>query len=426
MSLLKRIFGQSHPLGPLRKALGQKRWADAVAIGQALDRTALDADAAGELEHLLDVAGDGLAELNLVEGEGCLRGGDKARAAEHFTLAAAQVRSDHLGRRIVQARKELEAAEESDSVPSSSKAPGCGSECCDSGRAVPTGREATADRDLDEWTRLELVLSSYPPEMATVCLQSSEVFRKAFLLAHEGREKDAAELFESIPRKERNDLYHFEFGAVLGRLGEPERACRELETALALNPDHPLALETLIALELDGGKESMARKRLESILENGGPPAFCHGGLATVFARLDDPEMAMRHGIKAVAAGNADPLILLLTGSLLEKFGRIDEAEALLQRIRGGGGCSGGVNIPLAEFWLRQKKNLDKALETFKGALRQEPDQTRWAMRIAQTYIAKGWKREGVKLLRNALARPDLEPGLQREGTDLLNALERS
>jgi predicted Zn-dependent protease len=81
------------------------------------------------------------------------------------------------------------------------------------------------------------------------------------------------------------------------------------------------------------------------------------------------------------------------------------------------------VSIPLAEFWLRQKTNLDKALEAFKGALRQGPDQSRWVMRIAQTYLAKGWKKEGLKLLKNALADPDLDPELQREGSVLLNDL---
>jgi tetratricopeptide (TPR) repeat protein len=423
MSFLKRIFGQSDPLAPLRKALDQRRWADAAAVGQALDRNALDVDAAGELDRLLDAAGDGLAELNLVEGEGCLRGGDRERAAEHFTLAAAQVRSDHLARRILQSRKELETAEAPSFVPSLPAASSCGSECCDNGSAVADDGDGSADH-LDEWTRLELVLSSYPPEMATVCMESGETFRKAFLLAHEGCEKEAAELFELIPQKERNELYHFEFGAVLGRLGELERACRELEAALALNSEHTLALETLIDLEIAGGKESAARKRLESILEQGGEPAFCHGALANVFARLGDPAKALQHGLEAVAAGNTDPRILLLTALLQEKLGNADEAEGILQRITGGGGCSGGVSIPLAEFWLRQGKNLDKALEAFKGALRQGSDQSRWAMRIAQTYIAKGWKKEGMKLLKNALADRDLESELQREGTKLLNDLE--
>jgi hypothetical protein len=44
-------------------------------------------------------------------------------------------------------------------------------------------------------------------------------------------------------------------------------------------------------------------------------------------------------------------------------------------------------------------------------------------MRIAQTYVAKGWKKEGIKLLNNALADPDLDPELQKEGSVLLNAL---
>jgi tetratricopeptide (TPR) repeat protein len=423
MSFFKRIFGQSDPLAALRKAVGQKRWADALAMGEALDRTALDTDAAGELDQLLESAGDGLAELNLVEGEGCLRGGDRERAAEHFTLAAAQVRSHPLARRIIQAQEAMSTVENPGFVPSASGAPGCVSKCFDSGRPVSADKDDSDDPHLDESTRLELVLSSYPSDMATACIESSEAFRKAFLLAHEGRDEEAAEIFKTIPQNERNDLYHFEFGALLARLGELSRACRELETALTLNPGHTLILETLIALETAGGKEDVARKRLESILEEGGDPAFCHGGLAALFARLGHAEKALQHGSKAIAAGNADPRILLLTASLKEKSGRLGEAEAILQRIPGGGGCSGGVAIPLAEFWLRQNKNLDKALETFKGALRQGTDQSRWAMRIAQTYVAKGWKKEGIKLLNNALADPDLDPELQKEGSVLLNAL---
>ena len=423
MSFFKKIFGQSDPLASLRKAVGQKRWADALATGEAVDRTALDSDAARELDQLLESAGDGLAELNLTEGEGCLRGGDRERAAEHFTLAAAQVRSNHLARRIVQAQAAMATAGNPGSVPSTPETLGCGSECFGSGRAASNDKNDSDDPNLDESTRLELVLSSYPSDMATACVESSEEFRKAFLLAHEGRDKEAADIFETIPQNERNGLYHFEFGALLGRLGELGRACRELETALTFNPGHILILETLIALEISGGKEDVAWKRLESLLEKGGDPAFCHGGLASLSARLGHADKALQHGSRAIAAGNVDPRILLLTASLQEKFGKVDEAETTLQRIPGGGGCSGGVSIPLAEFWLRQKTNLDKALEAFKGALRQGPDQSRWVMRIAQTYLAKGWKKEGLKLLKNALADPDLDPELQREGSVLLNDL---
>ena len=48
------------------------------------------------------------------------------------------------------------------------------------------------------------------------------------------------------------------------------------------------------------------------------------------------------------------------------------------------GGCGGGAHPLQAEFWLRHGKNLDRALESFKGALRHELDNPRWLLRIAQ------------------------------------------
>jgi len=312
MSFLNKLFGQSNPLAALRKAVGQKRWADALAMGDVLDRTVLDSEAERELEQLLDTAGDGLAELNLSEGEGCLRGGDRARAAEHFALAAGQARSDHLIRRIDELREAMTTPVHPkglSSAPASAAeyapAPStCGSDCCDSGKAVSAAPEESEDSNLDAATRLELVLSSYPADMAAACEESSEEFRKAFLLAHEGRDREAAEIFESLPEIERNYLYHFELGALRGRLGELNRACAELETSLSLNPGHTLVLETLISLEIAGGKEIEARNRLEMFLEQGGSPAFCHGGLAASSARLGRLEEALRHGSLAVAAGN--------------------------------------------------------------------------------------------------------------------------
>ena len=77
-----------------------------------------------------------------------------------------------------------------------------------------------------------------------------------------------------------------------------------------------------------------------------------------------------------------------------------------------GGGCSGGPALPLAEFWLRHGKNLDKALEAFKGALRQEPSNPRWLLRVAEVYLARGWKKEGEHILCKLLADADLDPEL--------------
>jgi len=78
-------------------------------------------------------------------------------------------------------------------------------------------------------------------------------------------------------------------------------------------------------------------------------------------------------------------------------------------------GCGGGAHPLLAEFWLRHGKNLDRALESFKGALRNELDNPRWLLRIAQVYIAKGWNKEAAKQIEALLARGGLSPELDAE-----------
>ena len=88
-----------------------------------------------------------------------------------------------------------------------------------------------------------------------------------------------------------------------------------------------------------------------------------------------------------------------------------------------GGGCCGGVNVQLAEFWLRRSRHLDQVLETFKGALREDPANSRWPLRIAQVYLARGWAREGIPLLEKALGDPRLDDALRAEGLTLLDAV---
>jgi len=90
-----------------------------------------------------------------------------------------------------------------------------------------------------------------------------------------------------------------------------------------------------------------------------------------------------------------------------------------------GGGCSGGANLPLAELWLRYGKNLDKALESFKAALRSEPDNPRWLVRVAQVYLARGWKKEAIALLEKVLKVAGLEQGLRAEAAAQLEVAKK-
>jgi tetratricopeptide (TPR) repeat protein len=130
-------------------------------------------------------------------------------------------------------------------------------------------------------------------------------------------------------------------------------------------------------------------------------------------------------GLKALDEGVVDQGLLLLCAQLLERVERFDEAEALLKRMPGGG-CGGGVHPMLAEFWLRRAQQLDKALESFKGALRQERDNPRWLLRIAQVYLAKGWRKDAAEQVERLMRLGDLPEQMRAEVKAMADQLQNN
>jgi len=91
-----------------------------------------------------------------------------------------------------------------------------------------------------------------------------------------------------------------------------------------------------------------------------------------------------------------------------------------------GGGCGGGVHPLLAEFWLRRDQNLDQALESFKSAMRQERDNPRWLLRIAQVYLAKGWRKEAAEQVERLMRQGDLSEQIRSEVKSVADQLQKS
>ncbi len=406
MSLFTKLFGAKDPLNSIRKALEQKRWADALACGEGLEASQLEAEQAAELTSLLIAAGDGLAELNVTEGEACLRAGDIGRAAEHFALAGDQARSEAMQLKIATLRQEPGAVPVPSAVDAAAVAKSCGS--CSAG-PLKEGVSQGDDGGLDPETRFELMLASFPPELVDRYAGLDGDFRRAILLAHDSEDAAALEAFSAVPQAQQDETFFFERGSLLARTGKPDLGRKDLRKALELDPDHLLAAETLVSLELQGGHDRVAAELLEHLIESGRAPGFGHGGLAQVAMRAGNREAALAHGLKALEVGSGDVQLVTMVAELLEGDGRVDQAEALLCQLPGGG-CSGGPALALAEFWLRHGKSPEKALEAFKGALRQDPQNPRWVLRIGQAYVAMGWPKEGIPLLKKALGHPELSP----------------
>jgi len=80
----------------------------------------------------------------------------------------------------------------------------------------------------------------------------------------------------------------------------------------------------------------------------------------------------------------------------------------------------------LAEFWLRRGQNLDRALESFKGALRQERDNPRWLLRIAQVYQARGWHKEATEQIERLMRQGGLPEQIRTEVKAMADLLQQS
>ena len=410
MGLLGKIFGGSN-MAKLRKAVAQQRYAEASIIAAELAEQEFSETETAELETLRITAGDSLARLNLDEALGLQRNGNFDLADEHLQLAQQQACSPALQEEIgkVIAAKPLEG-EISPAEP-----PANCSNCTP--KVTPINHEAATIDDAD--SQLELILTSYPPSIANRYAAKSENFKTAFLFAHAGMDDQALPIWQRLDKSEHDDLYWFEFGSVLARQGDLVNAKLALETALEQNPDLLLATEALIAIFIAKNEHKQAQQLLQQTLDQGGSKAFCHAQLTLINLHLQDYTTAANHAREALAAGNMETGFILLAANVLERSGALAETEQVLKMVPASG-CAGATSLPLAEFWLRHKQHLAEILDTFNAACREEPDNPQWQLRVAQTYLARNWKKDGIKLLRKVADDPRLEPELAEEASTLL------
>jgi tetratricopeptide (TPR) repeat protein len=411
MSLFKSLFGKSDPLAELGKQHARGEWAALLAGAKRLERAELSPEVSAQVAAWEAEAGDRLAELNLEEGEGALRLGNPLKAREHLELAVGQACRAELRARAEQRLAGLTGGSQASPKETSETAAACGSGCGPTCAADPAGEGAG---ELDATGRLELLLATLPENLAGEYSGAGAAFLQAWLAAQEGEDAHALALFEQVPATQRGPLFHAERGVVLARNRQPAMAEADLRAALKALPElfHPFdALVTLLAVTR---RQDELEQLLRQALDDGRFVGYCWARLAQLEAGRGNVAAALEAGGQALAEGELDPATVVMCAELEERLGRHAEAETWFARLPSGG-CGGGAHPVLAEFWLRHGKNLDRALESFKGALRHELDNPRWLLRIAQVYIAKGWKKDAVGPIESLLARGGLPEELAGE-----------
>lgn len=424
MSFLSRWFGSRNPLDEIRKASSQERWADVLSFSSAIEDNALPASEQAELCGLVNGAADNLARINFEEGLASLRADDFRRGMEHLDLARQLVRSSVL-RDLIDA--EFSRIGSSSDFIAATTPPvsaalaksSCASSCCGTSIAAPMSSPAHAG-DFDEETRFDLVLTAYPSDLRSRYQELSPLMRQAILLAHEERGDEALELFSTTDENERNDLFYYETGALLARKNQYHEAVKALQQAISMNPAFILAALTLVDLHIGHKNYAAAENLLSQMLKANCMPDYCHARFAQICQSQGDSAKAFEHATEALNLGNKDPDLMVFVARALEAQGRIDEAEAVLSAIPVGGGCSGGANVELADFWLRHKKNLQKSLEMFKNAAKGDPANPLWGYHIARVYLALGWTKEGRQILQTFVDAESIDYSLRENAIQLL------
>lgn len=427
MSFLSRWFGSSHPLDEIRKASSQGRWADVLSFSSALEDKSLPVSEQTQLREMVDTAAEHLAKINFEEGLATLRVGDFRRGMEHLDLARQLVRSSALRELIDTELARIDSSSTGSSVLKDDMLPravatSCSSSCCGTTAEGIEASPALAGA-FDEETRFDLILTAYPLDLRSRYLELSTLMRQAILLAHEERGDEALALFLQVPENERQDIFYYELGSLFARKDQYHEAVKNLQQAITLNPGYILAALTLVDLHVINKKYDAAGNLLAQMLAANCMPDYCHARFAVIFQAKGDSAKAFEHASTALDLGHTDPELMVFVARTLESQGRIDEAEGVLSSIPVGGGCSGGANVELAEFWLRHKKNLQKSLEMFKKAAKGDPTNPLWGYHIARVYLALGWSKEAKQILETFVDAESIDGSLRNNARQLLKGI---
>ena len=424
MSFFKKLFGKKDPVDEMRQLLARQDWAGVLIVAKQVDRSTLDEELRAEVEGWEHQAGDTLAGVNLEEGSWALKSGNLLRARDDFQLALEQARSPELRKRAEQALATLERGGHP-ALTISTQADSAGHAGCGTCQTPSTDKFAKAPQDLDDDARVEVLLAALPPELAERYSAAGETLQQAWLAAQDGDDRRAMKLLEQVPQAERDVLYLYERGSLQARSNRHQQAREDLRAALAVEPDFFPAFAALVENLAGTGRLDAMAGLLKEQIAAGRFAGYCWARLAELHAQRGEAEAALAAGLKGLEEGANDAALLVLCSQLLESSERFNEAEALLKRLPAGG-CGGGAHPMLAEFWLRRGQNLNRALESFKGALRQERDNPRWLLRIAQVYSGKGWRKEATEQIERLMRQGELPEQIRSEVKALVDQLQKS
>lgn len=215
-----------------------------------------------KLEARIRETNQAMAELNLQEAEHALRRGDLDKAMEHLELAKTLTDDAKIREKADQLLSGLkEKTNDSEAV-----APAASCVSCSHGSPVMQEVSPEAYADLPVPEHYDLLIHQLPEEMYERYSSLGEDFAYLYIAASQDSHQEALNLLEQWFNGSDRDIYCYEKGKILhrlGRTGESETCLRE---SIRENGHNPLPHLGLALLLIDDNRLDEAARHLDAMI----------------------------------------------------------------------------------------------------------------------------------------------------------------
>lgn len=270
MSFLKKLFAGRTPEDYMNKGDGyfaggslyEARMAYEAGLQSCRDRGGQNEGMDGKLEARIAEVNRAMAERNIEEAEHALRTGASSKAAEH--LALAKTLTDDV--QIREKADRLLAGLEEKTNDTEVLAPAASCSSCSHGTHDTDTSPVEAGADLPLSEHYDLLIHQLPPEMYGRYSSLGEDFACMFIAASHDRHQEALELLEKWFDGSDRDIYYYEKGKILHRLGRIDDSEACLREAIRENGLNPLPQLGLALLLIDAHRLEEAARQLELMI----------------------------------------------------------------------------------------------------------------------------------------------------------------
>jgi tetratricopeptide (TPR) repeat protein len=269
-----------------------------------------------------------LAERNLFEAEFAHSHGDFVKAIDHLELAKT-LTSDPVIRDkadlLLRVYAEKDEHQEEPQVAASS----CNS-CSSSSGCAPSGSE-NSDHSLPLLEYYELLIQQLPAEQCQRYAGLGEDFASAFIAASQDDHQDALAALERCSERIPRDIYCYEKGKLLHRLGHDRESEQQLRTAIQLNGGNALAWLNLALVLREGNRFQDAITVIEAMVSGDIMAGEALLMRADIVAVTGDHESAVNLYVELLQTSYARPAAEKLYG-ILQELGRPDDAAIIFKK----------------------------------------------------------------------------------------------